>query len=226
MRAALLFVLLAAGCGEFPTPAELTKPTILAVIADPPLIDEGESTALRVVVAGPDGPMTPDAMRYELVETLPGVPPFGQLEDHGDGTATYTAPDPLPELPDDAPPLDSVKLTVEVGEESFESVKAVLVTDVPGENPEITEMIVGEVDAEDGQHVAANVVYPLEVSIEPEPGENTTYAWYSTVGGIEQYQSNPAELVAAEEPGDGWLFVVVRDGLGGVAWRGVQLTVE
>jgi hypothetical protein len=226
MRCAFALVIVVAGCGDFPTPAELTKPTILAVVADPPLVDEGESTTLTVVVAGPDGPMVPDALDWTLIETLPGVPPFGALVANDDGTATYTAPDPLPELPDDAPPLDSVQLDVTVGEETLTSIKAVVVTPVPGVNPSITSMVVGEVEAEDGMHLASDVVYPISIDLDPAPGEDARYAWYSTVGAIEEYQSNPAELVAAEEPGDGWLFVVVRDGVGGVAWRGVEITVE
>ncbi len=230
MRQALLLVVLPlAACGDFPTPAELTKPTILAVIAEPPLVSEGQSTELSVVVAGPDGPMTPDEAVYALTETLPGVPPFGTLEDHGDGTATYTAPDPLPELPEDAPPFDSVQLSVTAGEDTITAVKAIAVADFVLENPRITSMVVGEVEAEDGQHIASDVVYPIAVEIAPPASEDASYAWYSTVGGIEQYQSNPAELVGAEEAGDGWLFVVVRDGvmgLGGVGWRGVRLTVE
>ncbi len=226
MRSAFVLVVLVAACGEFSTPAELTKPTILAVIADPPLIAEGESTTLSVVVAGPEGPMIPEAAGWALVETLPGVPPFGELTAHDDGTATFTAPDPVPDLPDGAPPVSSVELTVTAGELTLKTIKLLVVTDVPAANPAITSLIVGEVEAEDGQHVATDVVYPIEVAIDPEPGEDATYAWYSTAGVIEEYQSNPAELIGAEEAGDGWLFVVVRDGRGGVAWRGVELVVE
>jgi len=226
MRWPFALVVVVASCGDFPTPAELTKPTILAVVADPPLVAEGESTTLNVVVAGPDGPMAPDALDWVLIETLPGVPVFGALVANDDGTATYTAPDPLPERPQGAPPVDSVQLTVTVGDETLTSIKAVVVTDVPAANPAITSLIVGEAEAEDGMHVASDVVYPIEVELDPAPGEDATYAWYSTAGAIEQYQSNPAELVGAEEAGDGWLFVVVRDGRGGVAWRGVEVIVE
>lgn len=226
MRRAFALLLLLPACGDFPTPAELTKPTILAVIADPPLVAEGESTTLSVVVAGPEGPMTPETADWALAETFSGVPPIGALVANGDGTATYTAPEELPELPDGVVPVDSVQLDVTAGDLTLTSIKAVVITDVPAANPAITSMVVGEVDAENGMHVAARVAYPLEVAVDPEAGEDTKYAWYSTVGEIVDYQSNPAELVAADEPGDGWLFVVVRDGRGGVVVRGVALTVE
>jgi hypothetical protein len=38
-------------------------------------------------------------------------------------------------------------------------------------------------------------------------------------------QNNPASVLALDEPGDSWLFVVVQ-GQGGVAYRAVPLEVE
>ena len=43
---------------------------------------------------------------------------------------------------------------------------------------------------------------------------------------IVKYQSNPTTMTAAEDAGAGWLFIVARDGKGGMAWRGVEITVE
>ena len=74
--------------------------------------------------------------------------------------------------------------------------------------------------------LARNTPVAIDVAIEPAAGEDARFAWYSSAGEIERYQSTPAELVAAEDAGRGWLFVVVRDGLGGVAWHGVEVTVE
>ena len=51
-------------------------------------------------------------------------------------------------------------------------------------------------------------------------------AWYATVGSIEQYRSTPAELVAPDEPGSGWLIAVVRDAFGGVVWQAIAVTVQ
>jgi hypothetical protein len=213
-------------CGDFVTPAELTKPTVLAVIADPPLVAPGAASGLDVVVAGPDGPMTPDATSWRLIETFPGVPPFGAVVPGEAGGATFEAPDPVPELPENVPPISSVEVTVEAGEERIVVVKGMLVTDVPGANPAISALAVGAQVVGDTVTVAAGQPLYLDVGLEPPAGDDATFAWYSTVGGIERYQSNPAELIASEEPEEGWLFVVVRDGRGGVAWRGVQVTVE
>ena len=227
-RLLVVSTLLFAGCTDFPTPAELTKPTILAIVAEPPLVAPGETTELSVVLAGPDGPMTASAVDWALIENLPGLPPFGALEPLGDGRAIYTAPDPLPDLPDNAPPATSVAVAVTAGETRIEAVKIVVVADIPAVNPRITALAVGPevVPAGGAVTLAAGQPYYLDVGVAPPPGEDAAFAWYSTVGEIERYQSNPCELVASPDPDTGWLFVVIRDGRGGVTWRAVEATVE
>jgi hypothetical protein len=216
----------AAGCTDFATPAELTKPTILLVVAEPPIVAPGGTTELSVVIAGPDGPMSPTEARWRLTETLPGVPPFGSVEPGEPGRATYTAPDPVPALPEGVPPLASVELTIDADATSLVAIKALPVADLPSGNPSISALAIGEQVVGDEVTLEAGEIYPLDVGTVPAAGESATYAWYSTVGEIAYYQSNPCELIAAEEPTQGWLFVVVRDGRGGGAWRGVHVTVE
>lgn len=211
-----------AACTDFATPAELTKPTVLAVVAEPPLVAPGEATELSIVMAGPDGPMTPDAVSWRLVETLPGVPPFGEV-DGGAGAATYQAPDELPALPEGVPPVTSIEATVEADGTSVVVVKAVVVADVPAANPAIAVLAIGGEVAGDRVVVGAGETVDLDVGTDPPPGEDAAFAWYSTAGEIERYQSNPAALVVED---DGWLFVVFRDGRGGVAWRAVEVAVE
>ena len=215
-------------CDDFATPAELTKPTILAVVADPPLVSTGGSSQLSVVLAGPDGPMTAETVEWAVVETLPGVPPFGEITPGPAGEATFTAPDPVPEQPDGAPPVSTVQATVQAGDDQIVAVKGMLVANIPSANPTIDVLAVsGEAaDAEDTLELAGGSTVTLEVGTDPEAGDDASYAWYSTVGEITQYQSNPCELVAADEARDGWIFVVVRDGRGGVAWRGQRVHVE
>ena len=66
----------------------------------------------------------------------------------------------------------------------------------------------------------------LNVVTDPPSGDGARFAWYSSAGAIERYQSNPATMVASDTAATGWLFVVVRDGKGGIAWRGVEVTVQ
>jgi hypothetical protein len=171
--------------------------------------------------------MSADQVEWALVETLPGVPPFGEVSP-GDApeSATFTAPDPLPPQPEGAPPVSTVQATVTAGEETIVVVKAMIVADLPSANPEIAALAIGGEVVDGSVALTAGATVPLDVGTEPAASDDAFYAWYSTVGTIEDYQSNPCELVVADEARDGWLFVVVRDGRGGVAWRGVRATVE
>jgi len=221
-------VFASAACTDFPTPAELTKPTVLAIVADPPLVHTGDGSDLTVVLAGPDGPMAPEVVEWTLVETLPGVTPFGTVEAVGSAGARYTAPDPVPPQPDDAPPIATVQATVTAGEETIVVVKGMLVADVPSANPTISALTIGGQVVE-GEEVTLTrgETAALEVGTDPVAGDDAFYAWYATAGTIEQYQSNPCEIAVTDEaPDSGWIFAVVRDGRGGVAWRGLHATVE
>ena len=68
----------------------------------------------------------------------------------------------------------------------------------------------------------------LDVGATPAVDDGAAYAWYSTVGEIVQYQSNPTWMDAADAPAEGWLFVVVRASAtqgGGVGVRAVRMVV-
>ena len=213
--------LAAAACTDFATPAELTKPTILAVTAEPPVVAPGARTELAVALADGTGVLTGLPTRWSLVSTYPGVPPMGTLTG-----STYTAPDPIPTLPANALPIDSVKLEVDTAIGTLIAIKVVPVTTVITSNPTITGFTVGTGDALAGPlTVAHGQPVDLTVVTEPASGDTARFAWYCSAGAIDRYQSNPTTMVASDTPTSGWLFVVIRDGKGGVAWRGVEVTV-
>lgn len=228
MRRLLPVLLVAAGCTDFPGPEALTKPTILAIVAEPPVLAPGDEAALSVVLAGPDGPMEPSEVTWRLVETYPGLPVFGEVV--GDGAAArFVAPDPVPDLPEGIAPLTTVEVTVEAGDTSIVALKALAVIEdlpAPVTNPVVSVLAIDFAIAGPAVTLAAGDEVWLDVGTAPRAGEDAAYAWYSTVGEIPRFQSNPAALEVQDEPGEGWIFVVVRDGRGGVAWRGVQVTVE
>ena len=225
LRAAGLLVLgglIAAGCTDFASPAELTKPTVLAVIAEPPVVAPGEPTELTAVIVDGSGELTGLPVRWSLIETYRGVPPMGTLTG-----STYTAPDPIPTLPANAPPIDSVRLEVDTGATTLVTVKFVAVAAVALTNPTISAFTVGAVDAAAGPiTVARGAVLDLAITTDPPLAADARFAWYSSAGEIVKYQSNPTTMTAAEDAGAGWLFIVARDGKGGMAWRGVEITVE
>jgi hypothetical protein len=214
-------------CTDFATPAELAKTTILAVVADPPLTPPGQESRLEPIIVDGSGRVTAIAATWQLVETVPGVAPMGRVTAHDDGTATYTAPAKAPPIAEGAPPpIDSIQLRLAAEPRPLTAIKGVAVVDLPSANPTVKTLTADGADAMAGVTVAAGAKLPLAVSIEPAAGDDATYAWYTTRGEIETYQSPEGLLTAPAEAGTGWIFVVVRDGRGGVAWRGVPLTVQ
>ncbi len=223
---ALPYLLLGA-CADFATPADLDAPTIIAVVAEPPLVRPGASTRLAVVVAGPDGELTSLAPRWSLVESFPTVPIMGSVSTDG-ADAIYQAPAEVPARPEGVPPIDTVRLEVDVpttdGTRTLAAVKAIAVLPQDAANPTIRLLDADGAEATTLTGTVADGV-ALEVEVTPAAGDATRYAWYATTGAIADYQSNPATLTA-EAPGSGTVFVVVRDGAGGVAWRAVDVAIE
>jgi hypothetical protein len=231
LRRLLLCALALAGaaCDDFATPAQLTAPTVVGIVAEPPVVRPGQTAALTPLIASPEGPLAATGATWHLTETLPGVAPFGEVTGHPDGSATYQAPTQVPELPAGALPIDSVELGLALGGRKSTSLKAVLVTDLTTANPSISALTADGVLAPTGE--AATLELPVGVPVElavqaaPEATDRTRYAWYVSHGLIEDYQSSPCSYLA-EEPGEGWLFAVVRDGQLGVAWRAVRIVAR
>jgi hypothetical protein len=141
-----------------------------------------------------------------------------------DGTITYTAPARVDELPT----AGTLQATVRADGEVLVALKTVLIAPLSLANPEITAFTLDGTALTDEEPLALSTgqAATVEIATEPPIGEDTTFAWYSTSGAIERYQSNPAELIARDEPGVGWLIAVVRDGQLGVAWRVVNARIE
>jgi hypothetical protein len=179
------------------------------------------------LIASPDGPQLAAAASWSLTETLPGVAPFGQVSGNADGSATYRAPMEVPPLPENALPIDSVELQLPLGGRMTSTLKAVLVTNVTTANPRIAAVTVDGVDVADGATLELTEGVPVELAVSsaPEASDRTRYAWYASIGQIEDYQSSPCSYVA-EAAGNGWLYIVVRDGQLGVAWRAIAVTVR
>ncbi len=223
---ALLAGLATTACDDFASPAALTKPTILAVVAEPPLVQPGAQATLTTVVVDADGVLAGLATRHALIETYPGTAPMGRLEDDPTG-ARYIAPDPVPAQPSGAPPLDSVRIEVDTPIGTLTAVKVMAVLPVTASNPTVAQLTIGGTDAlTQTITMTRGASVMIEVASEPPATEDTRYAWYSSAGEIEYFQSTPTELVAGDEAGARMLYVVIRDGQGGVAWRAVPIQVE
>jgi hypothetical protein len=214
------------GCDDFATPAELERPQILGIASDPASIDEGESATLTILVADSAGEVETPTVMWDVVPPAPNTLPIGSVDVASDGTVTYTAPDSVAQNPT----IAQVQATVVTpDQEPLVALKGMLITSVLIGNPTISELSASGASTSDllsdDLMMSTGTPITLEVATVPGLGEDARFAWYSTIGEIEQYQSNPTELVA-EEAGDGWLFVVVRDGSGGIAWHKVRVQVQ
>lgn len=212
-------------CDDFATPAELETTQILAVRTEPPAIDRGGESALEILVAGPEGQVAAPDVMWEAVAPFPDTPVVGRIAVGGDGTVTYIAPETI----DENPTIASVEARVDDGERVLRAVKVVVVGSVTLANPGIASVRVDDADVTGDAEIvvpSGGEAVELAVAIEPKADDDTLYAWYSTVGEIEKFQSSPTELVTPLDPEEGWLFVVVRDGTGGVTWHKSRIRAE
>ncbi len=222
-RLALLLVLATTACTDFATPNQLAKPTIVAVVSDPPIVPPGGTAAVTVVLADASGVVLAPPTAWALIEAYPGVAPLGTIRGDAAG-ATYTAPATLPDR-GDIPPVDTASVTVDTAVGPLTAIKAMPVIDVAAANPTLAALDVGGASGLSGATVARGAKVALSVTTEPAASGDATYAWYTPVGDIQYYQSNPCELEVPTDAQSGPLIVVVRDGKGGVVWKQIALTV-
>lgn len=217
-------IALSIGCNDFATPAELDRPQVLAIVAEPPALAAGERAALSVVVAGPEGQIEPAMPMWASVAPVPNAPAVGTVERDGD-TYYYVAPPMQPAM---NPTLALVEVTVDVGRDApLVANKALAVGSLILRNPVVESFTADGTDVLDAEvmSVAAGATVPIEVGVVDGLPLDGFVSWYSTVGEIELYRSNPTEIVF-DTAAEGWLFAVVRDGMGGIAWTKVRVVVE
>ncbi len=209
----------ATGCPDLRTSAELSEPQILALVASPPCVAAGDVAALDVVVAGPAGAILP---RDVVWSVPPGA--AGSIESSGGVSMVRAAADAATGATFEidaaidvgtAAPLRGFR-TVRVGGGCANPIiDAVLIDGVPASASD--DVLVGR-----GDSVA------LDLSVDGGLADGSRVSWFTTAGKIELYRHTPTKLIADSEAGTGILYVVYRDGLGGVAWleRNVQIVAR
>jgi len=208
------------GCEEFATPADLDRPQVIAIIAEPPIVEPGGTSALTIVVVGPDGPIDAPEVEWTVV-TLPGRPRLGRIDADANGVR-YVAPAEV----DGQPTATALEARVRLPDRELVASKLVGIGALALFNPTVTGLAVDDAELAAGPTpIAAGTTVAIEARVEPAPSEDATYSWYSTAGTIERFRSNPTELVVDAEAGPAWLFAVVRDH-GGQALRVAELVVE
>lgn len=215
---------LSAGCEEFVTPAELDKPQILAIRAEPPALLPAENSTLSILVAGPEGIISDPDVTWASVSTNPGEPPLGTVMVGDDEEVIYTAPATIAE----SVVYGSVTARIASADGDLAALKVMTIGDESVSNPTLVTFTSDGSDLLDDRTLLLTTgqTAALALDIDTTMDDTTSVAWYTTIGIIERYQSNPADFMAGDEPGTGWLIAVVRDGSGGIAWEVIEVTVE
>ncbi len=215
----MLTVVVALGaCDDFASPAELSRPQIIAIQSVPASVDLSESAELSVFLAGPDGPIENTDIDWSIESDF-GLAALGDIV-VSDGKATYTAPDAAPELPT----LVSLEARVEQDGKTLIGVKALLIGGPTLVNPTITAITQNGIPTEQLM-LATGSTTTLGLQMDTALGPDATYAWYANPGMIDKYRSSPTSIVAPDEPGAGWIYVVIRD-RGGVAYHAIPAQVQ
>lgn len=218
MRAIIIAttVLALAGCTDFDLPSALTREQVVAVRATPASPAPGTRARLEALIAGPDGIVDDAELTWSLSQPTDGA----TIEIDPEGSAWLAVAADMEPGP--------VGVALAVSGASGEAIDALKTVEVRAEERDNPGPMGVRADDQPvaGAELRVAVGATVALTAEPEGVEAPQVSWYATVGEIELYRRNPTELVAPEEPGDGWLIAVVRDGAGGVAWQIVSLVVE
>ena len=195
IRAAMLLLL--AGCPSLPTAAELGEPQILALVAEPPCAPAGGSASLSALVAGPEGTIVPDRTSWSAATGAPITLNGDQVQVAADAVNGAR------------PEID---VEVAVGDTVLRGFRSFRV-DADCANPHIADVLVDGASAMD---LTARANVDLDMRL--DRGSASSVAWFTTAGKIDLYRQAPTKMVVDDGGGERVLFVVVRDGEGGVGY--------
>ncbi len=215
---AAVIVVAIGACDDFASPAELSRPQILAIQSVPASVDLSESAELSVFLAGPDGPIENTNIEWSIESDF-GLVALGDVV-VSDGKATYTAPLTAPKLPT----LVSLEARIQQEGKTLIGIKAILIGGPTLSNPTITAITQNDTPTSELVLTAGSTT-TLGLQMDATLSEDATYAWYANPGIIDEYRSSPTTIVAPDEPGMGWIYVVVRD-RGGVAYHAIPTQVQ
>lgn len=226
MNRALVLVLVAGCSGTLDEPWQLDHDRIVAVRATPPRIVTGEQSVLDLLVTYEAKPVEvrgPDLARV--------ISPASLADTLEAGTWTVTAPSeerlaaartelglapgsPVPLVIGVAVtwpyPVESVDGT------TFSATKTVWLGE-HAENPELTGMRIDELPPGDELVVPKGTEVPLFVEADDTVD---IIRWMTSCGEMHDFDLHSAYLkVLPDQPQDGQLALIRRDGRGGVSWR-------
>jgi hypothetical protein len=215
MKRALLVVVAACGEPAVPEPWQLDHDRVVAVRALPPHIAPGEIALFESLIAHADGPTTIEPIVNASAASAPGDLflavhyYFDHWQIDGPDQARLDAARAALGLAADAPvPLD---VTLELPGPLY-AAKTVWLGDSRA-NPPAPAITYGP------------VLGPGEYPLDFDPPFGGTVRWLTSCGTLLDH-TEPRATHVVDEPCEGELVAVVRDGFGGVAWQVLPIRVE
>jgi hypothetical protein len=209
MKRTLLLAVLAA-CDATPELARLDHAQILAVRTEPAAVAPGQRARIDVL-AGDDAGAVFETAPDRVTASSRTSGPLA-VERAADGWYVTAG---------DAPEIATIEIVLAIDGIAWRATKS-LVVNAPAANPRIATM---QIDGADRDELVVAAGTKPALTVVGEGAGPLTYAWYSSVGDLEQYRQ-PTAILDAAEPADGHVVVVVRDGAGGVSWQLVPATVR
>lgn len=221
------------GCDATTAPADLNRSRILAVRVSPPHLAPEQVAPIDILVGTVEGQVrevTPGSVTIE--GAAPGAATDGIIARSDDGWSVACPPEPALaeirgafELEPDEPIAMQLAIDVEIDGDLFGATKFVFLGSA-GQGPELAGITVSGAEIGEDGVLVVQTSDEIEIAADGAAGETElSYAWFSSLGTIDLYESEVATLTTAE-PTTGQLVLVVRDQRGGVTWSWVDLRVQ
>ena len=207
MKTAITLLLLTA-CDATPELARLDHAQILAVRTEPATVAPGERARIDVL-AGDDNGAVFEAGPARVTALSRTTGPLVVERTAGGWFVTANG----------IAEIATLEVAIDIDGTEWRATKS-LVVNARTDNPPILSM---QIDGTDRDELVAAVGSKPALSVPAD--EALTYAWYSSVGDLENYRQ-PSAILDAAEPAEGHVVLVVRDDVGGVSWKLLPARVE
>jgi hypothetical protein len=230
-RLAALTLLALVACDADSGPSELDRARVLAVRVSPAHLAPDQVASIDVLVGSDDGRVA-EVAPTSVSLAVAGPPLDGMISRADQGWQVACPPEQaLAELRgafeiDEGDPIPvQLEVDVEVDGEPLDATKVVVLGSA-SDDPALAGIDVSGADTDDDRTLVLGAGDLVGIAADGATGETElSYAWYSSVGEIDLYESEAATLTAAG-PKTGQLVLVVRDQLGGVTWSWLDVRVE
>ena len=228
MRAALLIAVVLAGCGQdVDPPWQLDHDRIIAVRSTPPRIASGEVAELDALLGRAEQPPI-EAVPATVTVLSPTVLQGAVAQDGERWIVTAPAEAELAEARTELrlAASEPVPLRLRVTFAEYDKVGLKIVwLGVHADNPVIDPITIDGMDGLAAEQLAVGVGVDVPLAVEFD--DTYVVNWLTSCGTMHDFDLASAYLrVEPDDPRVGTLGVVVRDVVGGVAWRLWPITAE